>query len=523
MVVLMTAAAVSAATVMCCRRRPAEGAEAVADDADGDLDDLDGLATSTTAGSNASPDAGVAAVRRRRENKSKSVAPAGPSINAGGQMGRSSREGTPLLVQHFGPAHPSHRTRRRRGKCASALRILLVFMSVLLHHVLLAGHSYGDRRPHRLMTAHGGLPGVAPGAAVHVRPKTARFGTMRALYDLTGSLVRNRWRRQRDAQRLNSDDPLFRRAPFPLSLWQGKREGLMDLQGKNCVVTGANTGIGLQVAVGLAARGANVILACRDQAKAEQARSYILDQVGGGSGSVDVLPLDLASLQSVDDFVDNLRQKHENISVLVNNAGYGGGGEGGMTKDGVELNYGVNFLAHYKLTLLLLPALYRQARAQGEASRVINLSSAVHWLASYKTTENLDRTVWRSTDRTNDGGEYKRSKLFMLMLSRGLNRRLKTSGLAEDIISSAVNPGAVCSDIWRNAPDKRQWQVRNLYPGVLKTCQQGALSVLAALRKDVAPGSLVVDETPSAYSSLADDPELDGWLWKTAENATGSP
>mmetsp|Transcript_35958 Transcript_35958/g.69480 ORF Transcript_35958/g.69480 Transcript_35958/m.69480 type:complete len:412 (-) Transcript_35958:22-1257(-) len=339
-------------------------------------------------------------------------------------------------------------------------------------------------------------------SAAFVRPRQAK---LRALSDVTWSLAKNRPFRSRDRRRLLHP-----------------REDDRNLQGHVAVVTGGSSGIGRSVAAGLVARGAKVILGCRNATKAEEARNIILEGVGTAHrGDVVSYPLDLDSLSSTAQFAKEIQANHPDVSILINNAGVGGGGEGGITKDGIELNFGVNFLSHYLLTMLLLPNLLENGVASQRTSAIINLSSVVHWLADSSGISHLDSTLWRPTNRTIDGGEYKRSKLFMLMLSRELNRRLTEIGRTHHLAAFAVNPGAVDSEIWRYAPTKYQWQVRNVYPKLFKTCEQGALSVLACLNPDVKPGSYLADETPSAYSQLADDRGLNQWLWRTSSNATG--
>ncbi|GAB5367370.1 hypothetical protein AAMO2058_001224400 [Amorphochlora amoebiformis] len=224
-------------------------------------------------------------------------------------------------------------------------------------------------------------------------------GKIRALYDVTWSLARHRATRRRDRNRL--------------------LQKTRHLNGKLAVITGANTGIGRSAAAGLAANGAHVILACRNISNALEARDYIIQEVGSDiSSKVECAYVDLADLSSVDQFAREIESRYGEVSLLVNNAGVGGGGRGGITKDGIELNLGVNYVAHYILTRCLLNCLQKAAKTHGDLSRVINLSSAVHWLADIKSLDSLHSSSWRSTDRENDGGEYKRSKLFMLMLSR---------------------------------------------------------------------------------------------------------
>ncbi|KAJ7386468.1 hypothetical protein OS493_008600 [Desmophyllum pertusum] len=146
-----------------------------------------------------------------------------------------------------------------------------------------------------------------------------------------------------------------------------------SLKGKTVVITGANTGIGKETAVDLATRGARVVIGCRNLEKGKAA----LKEIQGRSGSTNVFleELDLASLDSVRKFADNIRNSEPRLDILVNNAGvlacpYQ------KTEDGFEMQFGVNHLGHFLLTILLLDLLKRSV-----PSRIINVSSLAHKFA----------------------------------------------------------------------------------------------------------------------------------------------
>ena len=143
-----------------------------------------------------------------------------------------------------------------------------------------------------------------------------------------------------------------------------------DQTGRLAVVTGANSGLGLEVARVLAARGATVVLACRNAGRADAARRELLRELP--AALVDVRPLDLADLASVAAFADGLAAEHERLDLLVNNAGLMAVDEG-RTADGFELQLGVNHLGHFALTARLLPLLTRTP-----GSRVATMSSMGH-------------------------------------------------------------------------------------------------------------------------------------------------
>ncbi|XP_049954636.1 retinol dehydrogenase 13-like isoform X2 [Schistocerca serialis cubense] len=146
------------------------------------------------------------------------------------------------------------------------------------------------------------------------------------------------------------------------------------LDGKTAIITGANTGIGKETAMDLARRGATVVLACRDEQKAEAAATELRKRLQGyqGAGEVRVQRLDLSSLTSVRDCARRLLEQHPNIHLLINNAGVMACPRS-LTEDGFEMQLGVNHLGHFLFTCLLLPRLRASAPA-----RIVVVSSLAH-------------------------------------------------------------------------------------------------------------------------------------------------
>uniref|UniRef100_A0A8C6L595 Si:dkey-23o4.6 n=1 Tax=Nothobranchius furzeri TaxID=105023 RepID=A0A8C6L595_NOTFU len=142
------------------------------------------------------------------------------------------------------------------------------------------------------------------------------------------------------------------------------------LDGKTVLVTGANTGIGKETCRDLAARGARVVMACRDLVRAEQAAEKIRRSTG--NGNVVIRHLDLASIYSVTQFAKDFQDSEDRLDVLINNAGVMMCPRK-ITEDGFETQMAVNHLGHFLLTNLLLPMLRSSA-----PSRVINVSSIAH-------------------------------------------------------------------------------------------------------------------------------------------------
>ncbi|MBL6276464.1 SDR family oxidoreductase [Micromonospora fiedleri] len=188
-------------------------------------------------------------------------------------------------------------------------------------------------------------------------------------------------------------------------------DDIPDQSGRTVIVTGANSGLGLETARVLAGKGARVVLACRDRGKGESAADLIRAQYP--HGDVSCLPLDLADLDSVAAFATAYRAEHDRLDLLINNAGV-------MypplrrTRQGFELQFGTNHLGHFALTGRLLPALL----AGGQA-RVVNVASNAHRTGRI----DLDDLNWQRR-RYARFAAYGQSKLALLLFTLELHRRL---------------------------------------------------------------------------------------------------
>ncbi len=143
-----------------------------------------------------------------------------------------------------------------------------------------------------------------------------------------------------------------------------------EQNGAVAVVTGANAGLGLETARELARRGAHVVMAVRNEQKAQAAMADIRGAVA--DAQLEIVPLDLSSQQSVRAAAEQMLSSHERIDLLVNNAGVMGIPEQ-QTSDGYEMQFGVDHLGHWTLTALLMPALLRADRA-----RIVTVTSTAH-------------------------------------------------------------------------------------------------------------------------------------------------
>lgn len=205
-----------------------------------------------------------------------------------------------------------------------------------------------------------------------------------------------------------------------------------DLTGKVALVTGANSGLGLETSRALAAKGAHVVLACRGEAKALAAMRVIRAVVP--NAKLEFLSVDLSDLATVRAAAGEFATRHARLDLLINNAGlmtlpYG------KTRDGFEMIFGTNHLGHFALTLALLGVLKRTPHA-----RVVTLSSIAHKNGQMP----LDDLNWERATYSKPAA-YARSKLANLLFALELDRRLKRAGI--DVISVAAHPGYSATNI----------------------------------------------------------------------------
>ena len=272
-----------------------------------------------------------------------------------------------------------------------------------------------------------------------------------------------------------------------------------DLTGRVALVTGANTGIGRITARELARRGAEVFLATRSLARTQPALDEIA-QLTGRPGA-HWLELDLADLASVRACAERFLATGRPLHLLVNNAGLGG--QRGLSRDGLELTFGVNHMGHFLLTQLLRERLVASAPA-----RVVTVASRAHQWAP-----GLDWDALRRPTRSLTGiREYMVSKLANVLFSAELGRQLAGSGVS----SYAVHPGVVDTEIWRQVP-------RLLRPLLklrgLRDPEQGAQTTLycALQAPQQETGRYYADSALKTPSKLAQDQRLAAELWRFSE------
>lgn len=254
-----------------------------------------------------------------------------------------------------------------------------------------------------------------------------------------------------------------------------------DLTGKVIIVTGANSGIGLETARQLAKQGAHVVLACR---RLDQAESAIQATVADHPDArMEAMHLDLGSLSSVRSFAGAYLEAHDRLDALVNNAGVMNTGEG-KTADGFETQLGVNHLGHFLLTELLLDVLQASA-----PSRVVCLSSCYHDKAMGKDGFIDFDDLNFETRPYNGWTAYAQSKLANLLHAKELAKRLEGTG----VIAASVHPGWVRTDLARNTMPLfvQNYIMRPVLGmmGMIEPWQGAQTSLHAILADDLEPGA----------------------------------
>lgn len=284
--------------------------------------------------------------------------------------------------------------------------------------------------------------------------------------------------------------------------------------GKTMMVTGANTGIGYETALSLYEAGAHVILACRSIENAQQAIARI--QQHKGSGSLEAGVLDLSSLASVEVFANSILQKHQQLHVVINNAGVMIP-PASKTVEGFELQFGVNFIGHFALIGRLYPLLNATPGA-----RVVSVSSLAYLRGE------IDFDNLRSENSYEPMREYCQSKLANIIFALELQRRVNAAN--GHVLAVAAHPGASNTDLSRYMDEVAYAAALERF-GTLMDPWQGALpSLYAAVADRVIGGALYGPDQDNGIRGYpaqgvitenALDEAVGVKLWKLAEEATG--
>jgi NAD(P)-dependent dehydrogenase (short-subunit alcohol dehydrogenase family) len=280
------------------------------------------------------------------------------------------------------------------------------------------------------------------------------------------------------------------------------------MSGKICIVTGANSGIGKETALGLAQMGARVVMVCRNAEKGKAALEEIRRE--SGSSQVDLLIADMSSQASVRALAEQIQREYPRLDVLVNNAGGAAPGHT-LSADGIEMTLATNHLGAALLTLLLLDLLKASA-----PSRIVNVSST-----EAQSPSRLDMNDLQFERRKYSAvAAYRQSKLLMNAFTFELARRLAGTG----VTANCLHPGAVATNIWSAIPIGKLIVALGK-PFMLNSKQGAAVSLYLATSPEVAQvsGEYFVKSKPAKSNPLSRDPRLMAEVWLCTEKMTSLP
>lgn len=272
------------------------------------------------------------------------------------------------------------------------------------------------------------------------------------------------------------------------------------------IITGANSGMGKATSTELAKTGAHVIMACRDQTRGEEALKEVRMQ--SGNNQVVLMICDLASLSSIRKFCEKFKSNYNRLDVLINNAGVILPGRH-ETKDGFELQFGVNHLGHFLLTHLLLDLMIASA-----PSRIINVASGAHKIGKIHFKDvnlNTNYRLWRA---------YGQSKLANILFTYELANRLKDT----NVTVNCLHPGAVATSMGINRETGFGTFITKLVKPFFQTSEQGAeTAVYLATSNEVnnETGHYYFRKKPIKSSKRSYQPELQKKLWELSEQMVG--
>ena len=292
-------------------------------------------------------------------------------------------------------------------------------------------------------------------------------------------------------------------------------DNIPSQKGKIAIVTGANSGLGKEITIGLAKKDIKVIMACRNQSKAESAKAEVLSQVN--SADIEIMLLDLNSLNSVRNFAVAFGEKYDRLDLLIENAGI-------MipplskTEDGFESQMGVNYFSHFLLANLLYPLLNKT-----EGARIATTSSLAH------ERGRIDFDNLNAEKSYSKMGAYGQSKLACLLFAYELKRRLEKAG--SNVIAVSSHPGVSKTNLFTNIPKSAKLLMAPLLPIFTHPPKYAALPTLyAALGPDVKSGDYF---GPNGFKGLKGKPgkvksKLHSYdeavaakLWEISETLTG--
>ena len=293
-------------------------------------------------------------------------------------------------------------------------------------------------------------------------------------------------------------------------------EEVKSVKGKVVIVTGANSGIGFEIAKVLSSMGAKVILGCRNETQGMESQNQI-------KGNCEYINLDLQSFASIEEFSESVITKHSKVDVLINNAGvclppFS------KTKEQLEVTFGVNYIGYYLLTNKIMPVL-----RDVSGSRVINISSIAHYRVNGINWDNINSQI-----HYNKHEAYDLSNLFRIMFTVELEQKLRQKNY--QTIAISCHPGVTITNICRHIPMAKILQNNSIFAKIINklvfhTPHQAAMSALMATTSlSVNGGDFVGFDTKRQFrgrpvvvqpNELVFDKSLREIMWRKSVEITG--
>jgi NAD(P)-dependent dehydrogenase (short-subunit alcohol dehydrogenase family) len=275
------------------------------------------------------------------------------------------------------------------------------------------------------------------------------------------------------------------------------------MNGKICIITGANSGIGKATALGLAKMGATIVMVCRNKERGERALNEIKKEIS--DVSITLMLADLSTQKEIYDFVQDYKTRYQKLNVLVNNAGVNLS-KHTMTEDGIETTFAVNTLAPFSLNNLLLDVLKKSTPA-----RIVNVVSNVH-------AKSIDFDDLYGEKHYHQLKIYSQSKLATILLTYELARRIDGTG----VTVNCVHPGYVKTNMVRNFRKfvKYFYHIVGLFLSSPKRGARGSIYLASSPEVEGVNGKFFNKRKEAKTNKASYDEELAQQLWDLCEDLT---
>ncbi len=288
---------------------------------------------------------------------------------------------------------------------------------------------------------------------------------------------------------------------------------MSEMQGKICLVTGSNSGIGKETALSLAKMGATVVIVARNKERGEKAQKEIVKQ--SGNNSVDLMICDLSSMESIRQFSKEFKKEYKRLDVLINNAG-AVFNKHEVTPEGFERTFAVNYLGPFLLTHELLDVLKASA-----PSRIINVSSGLSMDGKVNIDdlqgENLTGKKSYSHARS---PFYANTKLMLILYTYELAKRLQGSGVTANVLL----PGFTATNLGKNSGSIRSSIMFKMVRPMQQSAKKGAeTSTYLASSEEVKgiTGKCFEKKKETSTCPASYDEDLQRRLWIKTESLLG--